>query len=130
MRIKTTYGQLRVRDRFFYDLNSPEDTCRLKTASGTLTHFADGHEMSTPETWLYTDEVWIDIEEAHGFENHPMGTGEKLKQQSAEIADLKACIQDARSLMEDYDGYETVKGLRELIDQVDDLLMTHKPVVA
>jgi len=51
-----------------------------------------------------------------------------LENQQAEIADLKICIEDARSLMEDYDGYETVKGLRELIDQVDDLLMTHKPM--
>ena len=42
--------------------------------------------------------------------------------------ELEACIQDARSLMIDYDGHKTAKGLRELIDQVDDLLMTHKPL--
>ena len=45
-----------------------------------------------------------------------------------EIANLKACIQDARSLLVDYDGHKTAKGLKTLIDQVDTLLMTHKPM--
>jgi len=128
MRIKTTYGKLKVGDRFFYDSLSPEGACRLKTDSGEITHFADGAVMYSPENWYDENEVWIDIEEATSIETSPVDTEEKLKQQAAEIADLKECIQDARSLMEDYDGYETVKGLRELIDEVDELLMTHKPM--
>ena len=128
MRIKTTYGQLKVGDRFFYDFTNPECACRLKTDSGEITHFADGAVMYSPETWQYADEVWIDTEEAAGFEDYLTDIEEKLKQQAAETANLKECIQDARSLMEDYDGYETAKGLRELIDQVDTLLMTHKPM--
>ena len=51
-----------------------------------------------------------------------------LENQQAEIADLKICSEDARSLMIDYDGYETAEGLKELTDQVDTLLMTHKPM--
>ena len=45
-----------------------------------------------------------------------------------EIANLKACIQDARSLLVDYDGYKTYEGLKILIEQVDFLLMTHEPL--
>ena len=115
MRIKTTYGQLKVGDRFFYDFTNPECACRLKTDSGEITHFADGAVMSTPERWEDEREVWIDAEE-------------KIKQQAAEIERLKACIQDARSLLVDYDGYETYEGLKKLIDQIDTLLMTHKPL--
>ena len=51
-----------------------------------------------------------------------------LENQQAEIERLKACIQDARSLMVDYDGYKTYEGLKILIEQVDFLLMTHKPM--
>ena len=57
-----------------------------------------------------------------------MEANHKVIKQAAELSDLKACIQDARSLMVDYDGYEYVEGLRLLIDQVDELLATHKPM--
>ena len=115
MRIKTTYGQLKTGDRFFYDSLSPEGACRIKTTSGRLTHFANGNELYSPETWRDADEVWIDTEE-------------KIEQQLTELANLRACIEDARSLLIDYDGYKTYKGLKKLIDQVDTLLMTHKPM--
>ena len=42
--------------------------------------------------------------------------------------ELEACIQDARSLMIDYDGHKTAEGLKTLINKVDMLLMTHKPL--
>jgi len=128
MRIKTTYSQLKVGDRFFYDLISPKSSCRIKTTSNQLTHFANGNELFSPETWRDADEVWIDIEEATSIETSPVDTEEKLKQQTAEIERLKACIQDARSLMVDYDGYKTYEGLKVLIEQVDFLLMTHEPL--
>ena len=115
MRIKTTYGKLQVGDRFFYDSLSPERACRIKTTSNQLTHFANGNELYSPETWRDADEVWIDTEE-------------KIEQQLTELANLRACIEDARSLLIDYDGYKTYKGLKKLIDQVDTLLMTHKPL--
>ena len=115
MRIKTTYGQLKVGDRFFCSSHSPKGACRMKTTPRMFTQLVDEDEVYSSENWQDDEEVWIDAEE-------------KIKQQATEIADLKICIEDARSLMEDYDGYETVKGLRELIDQVDDLLMTHKPM--
>ena len=80
MRAKTTYGQLKVGDRFFHVYTDPKCICRLKTASGTLTHFADGSEMSTPEYWRDYDEVWIDIKD-------------KLKQQATKIKHLKEVVQ-------------------------------------
>ena len=42
-----------------------------------------------------------------------------LENQQAEIERLKACIRDARYLNE---------GVKILLDQVDELLMTHKPL--
>ena len=42
-----------------------------------------------------------------------------VKNKDKEIANLKACIRDARYLNE---------GLKILLDQVDELLMTHKPL--
>jgi len=42
-----------------------------------------------------------------------------IRQQAAEIERLKACIRDACYLDE---------GLKILLDQVDELLMTHKPL--
>ena len=42
-----------------------------------------------------------------------------VKNKDNEIANLKACIRDARYLNE---------GLKILLDQVDELLMTHKPL--
>ena len=128
MRIKTTYGQLNVGDRFFFYFDSPECIYRLKTASGEITHFADGGEMSDLDRWQDDDTVWVDIEEASSFESHPVDTEEKIEQQLTELANLRACIEDARSLLIDYDGYKTYKGLKKLIDQVDTLLMTHKPL--
>ena len=50
------------------------------------------------------------------------------KTDNKEIVSLKACIQDARSLLVDYDGYETAEGLKTLIDQVDMILRTYKPM--
>ncbi len=53
----------------------------------------------------------------------------QVDKQAAEIADLEACIEDARSLTVDYDRNDTAEGLKMLIDQVDELLSTHKPMV-
>jgi len=78
MRIKTTYGQLNVGDRFFIDPLSLKGACRIKTTSSKLTHFANGDKLYSPETWRDKDAVWIDnIEEVPSFETHPVGTEEK-----------------------------------------------------
>ena len=89
MRIKTTYGKLQVGDRFFSCFASPESLCRRKTASGKLTHFADGKELYCHESWENEREVWVDAEEAHSFEDYSVDIAEKLKQQAAEIERLK-----------------------------------------
>jgi len=57
-----------------------------------------------------------------------MEANKKAIEQADEIADLEACIQDAQSLLLDYDGCTTVGGLKKLIDNVVDLLATHKPM--
>ena len=45
-----------------------------------------------------------------------------------EIANLKACVQDACSLLVDYNSHKTAGGLKKLVDQMSTLLMTHKPL--
>jgi len=76
MRIKTTYGQLKVGDRFFCSSHSPKGACRMKTTPRMFTQLVDEDEVYSSENWQDDEEVWIDAEE-------------KIKQQAAEIERLK-----------------------------------------